>query len=127
MKRSSEVAGLEGEACRSSSCLGAVDNSAFESHLSSCVRMTSASQYKPTWQLARGGAPMLREYSIADRVGPLPFLPEVLEITECPPGLVDTHFFKLRRTVDSRSWEDKLGAHLVAATGRNNLDFSIGF
>ena len=28
---------------------------------------------------------------------------------------MDTHVFRLRRSIDSRSWETKLGAHLVAA------------
>ena len=92
-----------------------VDNAAFESHLASCVRLTTSSSYKQTWELQRGGPPLLHEFTTANRLGQLPMLPEVIDIVECTPAIVDTHVFRLRRSIDSRSWEAKLGAHLVAA------------
>ena len=115
MKRLLNEAGTIGEAGDSSSVSGAVDASAFDTHLASCVKLTSASHYKPTWELVSGGPPLLHEYSIANRMGPLPMLPEVCDMEAIPHAVVDTQVFKMRRTVDSRSWEDKLNSHLVAA------------
>lgn len=98
------------------SCTDVVDNAAFESHHSSCVRLTTSSCYKQTWDLVKGGPPLLREFSTSNiRVGPLPLLPGVFDVVECSPAIVDMHVFGMRRTVDSRSWENKLRAHLVAA------------
>ena len=115
MKRLLNEAGTIGEAGGSSSVSGAVDESAFDTHLASCVKLTSASHYKPTWELVSGGPPLLHEFSIANRMGPLPMLPEVCDMETIPHAVVDTQVFKMRRTVDSRSWEDKLNSHLVAA------------
>lgn len=92
-----------------------VNNAALESHLTSCIRLTTSSCYKQSWDLVRKGPPLLHEFSTANRVGQLPFLPEVFDVVECTPAIADTHIFCMRRTVDSRSWESKLGAHLVAA------------
>ena len=71
----------------------------------------------PCWQpWARG----LRTSWVfhCNRMGQLPMLPEVLDVEVCPHAVVDTQFFQLRRTVDSRSWEDKLNSHLVTANGK---------
>ncbi len=115
MKRSLSDAGTSSKAGESSSVSGAVDASAFDTHLASCIKLTSASHYKPTWELVKGGPPLLHEYSIADRMGPLPMLPEVCAMEAFPHAVVDTQVFKMRRSVDSRSWENKLNSHLVAA------------
>ena len=115
MKRLLNEAETIGEAGGSSSVAGAVDASAFDAHLASCVRLTSASHYKPTWELVSDGPTLLHEYSIANRMGPLPMLPEVCDMETIPHAVVDTQVFKMRRTVDSRSCEDKLNSHLVAA------------
>ena len=107
MKRALSDAGVSGKADGSSSVSGAVDADAFDTHL--------ASHYKPTWELVKGGPPLLHEHSIADRLGPLPMLPEVYEMETMPHAVVDAQVFKMRRSVDSRSWENKMNSHLVAA------------
>ena len=42
-------------------------------------------------------------------------LPEVYEMETIRHAMVDTQVFKMRRSVDSRSWENKMNSHLVAA------------
>ena len=59
MKRLMSETGTTGEAGSASSISGAVDSSAFDSHLASCIKLTSASHYKPTWELVSGGPPLL--------------------------------------------------------------------
>ena len=116
MKRLMGEAGKSGEAGNSSSVSGAVDSSAFDSHLASCVKLTSASLYKPTWELVSGGPPLLHEYSVANRMGPFLCCLRYAIWRLFHMQLSTLRFSRCAGlTVDSRSWEDKLNSHLVAA------------
>ena len=99
----------------SSSSSGAVSSDAFEKHLASCLRTTSVSAYKQTWELNKNPVQLLHDFSIAKRVGPLPLIDFGGDLDVGAPVVVDTHLFKLRRTVDMRTWEEKLNVHMVAA------------
>ena len=99
----------------SSSSSGAVSSDAFEKHLASCLRTTSVSAYKQTWELNKNPVQLLHDFSIAKRVGPLPLIDFGGDLDVGAPVVVETHLFKLRRTVDMRTWEEKLNVHMVAA------------
>ena len=99
----------------SSSSSEAVSNDAYEKHLASCLRSTSASAFKQTWELSTNPVQLLHEFTIAKRVGTLPLLDFGVDVDVSGPVVVETHLFKLRRTVDMRTWDEKLNVHVVAA------------
>ena len=99
----------------SSSSSGAVSRDSFEKHLASCIRSTSSSAFEQTWELSKPPVPLLQDFSVPKRVGPLPLLDLGLDLDVCPSVVVETQLFKLRRTVDTRTWGEKINIHLIAA------------
>ena len=87
----------------SSSSSGPVSSDAFEKHLANCLRTTSVSAYKQTWELSKNPVQLLHDFSFAKRVGPLPLIDFGGDLDVGAPVVVETHLFKLRRTVDMRT------------------------
>ena len=48
----------------SSSSSGAVSRDSFEKHLASCIRSTSSSAFKQTWELSKPPVPLLQDFSV---------------------------------------------------------------
>ena len=94
---------------------GAVSQDSFEKHLASCIRSTSSSAFRQTWELNKPPLQLLQDFSLPKRVGPLPLIDLGVDLDVCPSVVVETQLFKLRRTVDARTWEEKINIHLIAA------------
>lgn len=107
-------------------------NNALEAHVASCLRSTSSSAYKSMWEYDPVPSLNAVDYSPAKRIGGLPpaSLEEEPVVSSAVVAAID---FRLKRSIDTRTWEEKLNAHIVAAIRKwasvlliNPIGFDLG-
>lgn len=89
-------------------------NHTLDLHVASCLHATSSSAYKSMWEYNPVPSLNAVEYSPAKRLGGVPpaHIEEEPVVSSAVVAAID---FRLKRTLDTRTWEEKLNAHLVAA------------
>ena len=89
-------------------------SSALEYHAAMCLRSTSSSAYKPMWEYHPIPSLNAVDYSPAKRIGVMP-LASVEDKPVVSSATSAALEFRLKKSIDSRTWEKKHSDHLVAA------------
>ena len=89
-------------------------SSALEYHAAMCLRSTSSSAYKPMWEYNPIPSLNAVDYSPAKRIGVMPLV-SVEDKPVVSSAASAALEFRLKKSIDSRTWEKKHSDHLVAA------------
>ena len=89
-------------------------SSALECHAAMCLRATSSSAYKSMWEYNPVPSLNAVDYSPAKRIGGMP--PASVEDKPVVSSAASAALeFRLKKSIDSRTWKKKQSDHLVAA------------